>query len=97
MGAGGAEGAIDASNILKPSLARGNISVIGATTIEEYKKFILEDKALERRFQKINVSETSHEITIEILKKLKPIYEEYHNAKIKDCDLEKIVSLSKNI
>lgn len=94
MGAGGAEGAIDASNILKPALARGNISVIGATTLEEYKKFITEDKALERRFQKITIEETNKEITIQILNKLKPIYEEYHNAKIKKEDLEKIVELS---
>ena len=67
VGAGGAEGAIDASNILKPALARGHLRCIGATTVEEYKKFIEKDKALERRFQKVNIEEPSYEKTLEIL------------------------------
>ena len=73
-GAGGAEGAIDASNILKPALARGTIKCIGATTTHEYKKYIASDKALTRRFQEIAIKEPDQEQTIDILKKLKPIY-----------------------
>lgn len=95
VGAGGAEGAIDASNIFKPALARGKIRCIGATTIEEYKKFIETDKALERRFQKILVEEPSKEELTEILLRLKPIYENYHHVKMDDSLIEKIMELSK--
>ena len=94
VGAGGAEGAIDASNILKPALARGKIKIIGATTTSEYKEFIEKDKALARRFQIINIDEPSSDEVIEILKKLRPIYENYHNVKISDEVIEKIVFLS---
>lgn len=94
IGAGGAEGAIDASNILKPALARGKIKCIGATTTEEYKKHFEKDKALDRRFQIINIEEPSIEKTKDILLKLKPIYEEYHNVIIKDEIINKIISLT---
>ena len=94
VGAGGAEGAIDASNILKPALARGKLKIIGATTTSEYKEFIESDKALSRRFQVVFVSEPSLEDTILILKKLRPVYENYHMVKISDEVLDKIVSLS---
>lgn len=94
IGAGGAEGAIDASNILKPALARGKIKCIGATTTEEYKKHFEKDKALDRRFQIINVEEPSVEKTKQILLNLKPIYEQYHNVIIKDEIIDKIISLT---
>ena len=94
VGAGGAEGAIDASNILKPALARGNIKVIGATTNIEYKKFMEEDRALTRRFQPIYIEEPSPTKTLDILKKLRPIYEKFHKVKISDDILELIVDLS---
>ena len=94
VGAGGAEGAIDASNILKPALARGKIKVIGATTTSEYKEFIESDKALSRRFQTVVVEEPSLDETINILKKLRPIYENYHKVKISDDVISEIVSLS---
>lgn len=94
IGAGGAEGAIDASNILKPALARGKIRCIGATTTDEYKKHFEKDKALERRFQNITIEEPSIEQTREILNKLKPLYEEYHNVIITDLIIDKILSLS---
>ncbi len=94
IGAGGAEGAIDASNILKPALARGKIRCIGATTTDEYKKHFEKDKALERRFQNITIEEPSIEQTREILNKLKPLYEEYHNVIITDPIIDKILSLS---
>lgn len=94
VGAGGAEGAIDASNILKPALARGKIKVIGATTTSEYKEFIESDKALSRRFQTVVVEEPSLDETINILKKLRPIYESYHKVKISDDVISEIVSLS---
>ena len=94
VGAGGAEGAIDASNILKPALARGHLRCIGATTVEEYKKFIEKDKALERRFQKVNIEEPSYEKTLEILTKLKPIYEKFHNVILPPELLDEIVKLS---
>ena len=94
VGAGGAEGAIDASNILKPALARGHLRCIGATTVEEYKKFIEKDKALERRFQKVNIEEPSYEKTLEILTKLKPIYEKFHKVILQPELLEDIVKLS---
>ena len=94
IGAGGAEGAIDASNILKPSLARGEIQCIGATTIEEYRKYIEKDSALERRFQPVNVKEPSKEETLEILFGLREKYEEHHNVRITDDALEAAVNLA---
>ena len=94
MGAGGAEGAIDASNIVKPFLARGDIKVIGATTLDEYNKFIANDKALDRRFQKIHIEETSRESVINILLGLKDTYEKYHGVIIKKDILNNIVNYS---
>ena len=94
VGAGGAEGAIDASNILKPALARGKIRCIGATTTEEYKKFIEKDSALERRFQKVFVEEPTIEETKNILINIKHIYEKYHNVIISDEMIDTIISLS---
>ena len=94
VGAGGAEGAIDASNILKPALARGNIKVIGATTINEYKKYIEKDAALARRFQKVIINEPNKSSVIEILENIKPLYEEYHNIKISNDVIKEIVNLS---
>ena len=94
IGAGGAEGALDASNILKPSLSRGEIQVIGATTIDEYRKHIEKDAALERRFQPVTVEEPSEEETITILKGLRPYYEQHHNADITDGAIEAAVRLS---
>lgn len=94
IGAGGAEGAIDASNILKPALARGKIHCIGATTTEEYKKHFEKDKALERRFQIINIKEPSPEETKNILYKIKPIYENFHNVIIDNKIIDQIVTLS---
>jgi len=94
IGAGGAEGAIDAANILKPALARGEVQCIGATTINEYKKYIEKDTALERRFQPIMVGEPNKEETLEILKGLREKYEEHHNVKILDESLQSAVDLS---
>lgn len=94
IGAGGAEGAIDASNILKPSLARGEIQLIGATTIEEYRKYIEKDAALERRFQPVTVEEPGEEESIAILKGLRPKYEEHHKVTITDEALTAAVRLS---
>ena len=94
IGAGGAEGAIDASNILKPSLSRGEIQMIGATTRTEYRKYIEKDAALERRFQPVYVEEPTNEETVEILKGLRPAYEEHHHVEISDQALETAVSLS---
>ena len=94
IGAGGAEGAIDASNILKPALARGEFQVIGATTLDEYKKHIEKDAALERRFQPVLVGEPSEEDALEILRGLRDRYEAFHKAKITDEALEAAVSLS---
>ncbi len=94
VGAGGAEGAIDASNILKPALARGKIRCIGATTTSEYKKFIEKDSALERRFQKVFVKEPSVSETKNILMNIKSIYEKYHNVTICDDIINEIVKLS---
>ena len=94
IGAGGAEGAIDASNILKPSLSRGEIQMIGATTRAEYRKYIEKDAALERRFQPVYVEEPANEETVEILKGLRPAYEEHHHVEISDQALETAVSLS---
>ena len=94
IGAGGAEGAIDASNILKPALARGEIQCIGATTIDEYRKHIEKDSALERRFQPVNVGEPSNSETIKILEGLRPKYEEHHKVKITDEAIHAAVELS---
>jgi ATP-dependent Clp protease ATP-binding subunit ClpC len=94
IGAGGAEGAIDASNILKPALARGEIQCIGATTIEEYRKHIEKDSALERRFQPITVGEPSKEEAILILKGLRDKYEAHHRVKITDDAIDAAVNLS---
>ncbi|MBP5165100.1 MAG: ATP-dependent Clp protease ATP-binding subunit, partial [Lachnospiraceae bacterium] len=94
IGAGGAEGALDASNILKPSLARGELQLIGATTREEYRKYIEKDAALERRFQPIDVEEPSEEESLAILKGLRPAYEAHHKVSITDDALEAAVKLS---
>ena len=94
VGAGGAEGAIDASNILKPALARGKIKVIGATTKEEYKKYIESDKALDRRFQILNIDEPTISDTRDILLKLKPLYEDYHHVSISKEVIDNILYLS---
>ncbi len=94
IGAGGAEGALDASNILKPSLSRGEIQVIGATTIDEYRKHIEKDAALERRFQPVTVEEPGAEEAVEILKGLRPYYEKHHHTVITDEALEAAVRLS---
>ena len=94
IGAGGAEGAMDASNILKPSLSRGEIQLIGATTIEEYRKYIEKDPALERRFQPVTVEEPTEEEAIEILKGLRPSYEKHHRVMITDDAIESAVKYS---
>ena len=94
IGAGGAEGAIDASNILKPALARGEVQVIGATTIEEYRKYIEKDAALERRFQPVVVEEPTEEEAISILKGLRGQYESHHHVTITDEAVEAAVRLS---
>lgn len=94
IGAGGAEGAMDASNILKPSLARGELQLIGATTINEYRKYIEKDPALERRFQPVTIDEPSEEESIAILKGLRSRYEDHHKVEITDDALEAAVKLS---
>lgn len=94
MGAGAAEGAVDAANILKPSLARGELQVIGATTIDEYRKNIEKDAALERRFQPVMVGEPTEEEAIEILKGLRDKYEAHHKVKITDEAIESAVKMS---
>jgi len=94
VGAGGAEGAIDASNVLKPALARGEIQCIGATTLDEYRKYIEKDAALARRFQEIIVEPTSKSETVEILKGLRDRYEAHHRVKIQDDALEAATELS---
>ena len=94
IGAGGAEGAIDASNILKPSLARGELQCIGATTLDEYRKYIEKDAALERRFQPIQVDEPTADESIQILKGLRDRYEAHHRVKITDATIEAAVRLS---
>ncbi len=94
VGAGGAEGAIDASNVLKPALARGEIQCIGATTLDEYRKYIEKDGALERRFQQIIVNPPSKDEAVEILKGLRDRYEAHHRVQIKDIALEQAVELS---
>ncbi|MCC8168347.1 MAG: ATP-dependent Clp protease ATP-binding subunit [Clostridiales bacterium] len=94
IGAGGAEGAMDASNILKPALSRGEMQVIGATTMEEYRKYVEKDAALERRFQPVQVEQPGEEESIQILKGLRPLYEEHHNVVITDEGIEAAVRLS---
>ena len=94
MGAGGAEGAIDAANIFKPALSRGRIKLIGATTNDEYKKTIEKDRAMERRFQTIFIEEPNFDKTLKILKKLKPMYQDYHGVRIDDDLLINIIKLS---
>ena len=94
IGAGGAEGAIDASNILKPSLARGEIQLIGATTLEEYRKYIEKDAALERRFQPVKVEEPTEEEAVLILRGLRQRYEKHHHVQITDAGIEAAVKLS---
>jgi ATP-dependent Clp protease ATP-binding subunit ClpC len=94
VGAGGAEGAIDASNVLKPALSRGEIQCIGATTLDEYRKYIEKDGALERRFQQIVVEPPSDEETVEILKGLRDRYEAHHRVQITDDALASAVELS---
>lgn len=94
IGAGGAEGAIDASNILKPALARGELQTIGATTLDEYQKYIESDAALERRFATVQVDEPTPEESLAILKGLRPRYEAHHHVKITDEALEQAVKLS---
>ena len=94
VGAGGAEGAMDASNILKPSLARGEIQLIGATTITEYRKYIEKDAALERRFQPVMVEEPSKEETVRILEGIREKYEAHHKIAISQEALEEAVVLS---
>ncbi|MCI7112496.1 MAG: ATP-dependent Clp protease ATP-binding subunit [Lachnospiraceae bacterium] len=94
IGAGGAEGALDASNILKPALARGQLQVIGATTIEEYRKYVEKDAALERRFQPVTVEEPSEEEAIEILNGLKSLYEKHHHVTITQEAVKAAVKLS---
>lgn len=94
IGAGGAEGAIDASNILKPSLARGELQLIGATTLEEYRKYIEKDAALERRFQQVMVNEPNEEEAVLMLKGLRDKYEAHHKVKITDAAIEAAVKMS---
>ena len=94
IGAGGAEGAIDASNILKPSLARGEIQIIGATTLEEYRKYVEKDAALERRFQPVTVEEPTEEQAIAILRGLRGEYEKHHHVVITDEGIETAVRMS---
>ena len=94
IGAGGAEGAIDASNILKPSLARGELQCIGATTLDEYRKYIEKDAALERRFQPIHVDEPTLEESVQILKGLRDRYEAHHRVSITDEAIDAAVKLS---
>ena len=94
VGAGGAEGAIDASNIIKPALARGNLRCIGATTTQEYKEFIEKDRALDRRFQKVLIKEPTLDETKNILTKVKKIYEEFHSVRISEEIVNLIINLS---
>ena len=94
IGAGGAEGALDASNILKPALARGEIQVIGATTVDEYRKHVEKDAALERRFQPVNIEQPSKEETISILKGVRSLYEEHHHVNITDEAINAAVDLA---
>ena len=95
IGAGGAEGAMDAANILKPALSRGEIQIIGATTLDEYRKHVEKDPALERRFQPLQIEEPSVEESVRILKGLRPYYEKHHHVTIEDEALEAAASMSK--
>lgn len=95
VGAGGAEGSVDASNILKPALARGELQLIGATTLDEYQKYIEKDAALERRFAKIQVEEPSEKAAVQILKGIRPGYEKHHQLTISDAALTAAVKLAK--
>jgi ATP-dependent Clp protease ATP-binding subunit ClpC len=94
VGAGGAEGAIDASNVLKPALSRGELQCIGATTLDEYRKYIEKDSALERRFQKVDVNPPTQDQTVDILRGLRDRYESHHRVQITDDALEAAVDLS---
>src|SRR5205807_7251611 len=94
VGAGSAEGAMDASNIIKPALSRGEMQCIGATTLNEYRKYIEKDAALERRFQAVKVEAPSIDEAIQILKGLRPKYEEHHKIDLTDKALEASVRLS---
>ena len=94
VGAGSAEGSVDAANILKPALSRGEIQVVGATTLDEYRKYIEKDAALERRFQPVTVGEPSQEATLDILKGLRGKYEQHHGLHITDEALKAAVELS---
>lgn len=94
VGAGTAEGAMDAANILKPALARGELQMVGATTLDEYRKYIERDAALERRFQPVLVKEPSYEETIQILEGLRPSYEKHHHVKISDDAIKSAVQMS---
>lgn len=94
IGAGSSEGTLDASNILKPAMGRGKIRVIGATTLNEYQKYIEKDSALERRFQKINAPEPDRETALQIIRGIKDVFEEYHNLNIDDDAAEAAVTLS---
>jgi ATP-dependent Clp protease ATP-binding subunit ClpA len=94
VGAGGAEGAIDASNVLKPALSRGELQVIGATTLDEYRKYVEKDSALERRFQTVMVNPPTPAQAVEILKGLRERYEEHHRVQITDDALETAVEMS---
>ena len=94
VGAGSAQGSMDASNLLKPALARGQLRCIGATTINEYRKYIEKDKALERRFQQVMINQPSPEDTVSILRGLKPRYEVHHGVRIRDEALLAAAKLS---
>ena len=94
VGAGSAEGAIDAANILKPALGRGELQIIGATTLEEYRKYIEKDAALERRFQPVRIAEPTPEQSLQILRGLRARLEAHHRLKITDEALDKAVALS---
>ena len=94
VGAGKTEGSMDAGNMLKPALARGELHVIGATTLDEYRKYVEKDAALERRFQKVMVEPTSAEETLTILRNIKDKYEEHHNVSFTDAALEACVNLT---
>ena len=94
VGAGGGEGAMDAANILKPALARGELRAVGATTLDEYQKYFEQDKALERRFQKVNVTEPDTESAVSILRGIKEKYESHHKVRIKDGAILAAVNLS---
>ena len=95
VGAGGGQGAMDAANILKPALARGELRAVGATTLDEYQKYFEQDKALERRFQKVLIDEPNNDDAISILRGVKEKYENHHKVQIKDDAIISAVELSK--